>query len=424
MKVRVEELSPIERKLSIEVEPAVVSAELDKAYRALSRHVKIAGFRPGKVPRRILEQRFKDQVEDDVIHRVVERAYLDAIREHKVEAVGSPQVTNDRLRPDQPFTFEARVEVKPKISAKDYKGLALTRRDVQVDDAKVKEQLEQMQKSHSRLEPIFGRDVAQKGDFVRVDYLGTIDGKEFPGGKAEDVTVEVAEGEVVAANVAALEGAKIGESREVDYTFPADYRAEELRGKTARFRFTVKELKQKVTPPLDDELAKELGAPTVAELEAKVRQSLERAVKQKVDGDIREELVHKLVEKNPIEVPRAMVDRAIELMTNGALNAMMRAGIDVRRFGMDMNRLREELRPKAELEVKGSLLFEAIAEQEGIQASDEDVEKKLEQLAEESGQPLSTVRKAFRSPDERQSLKNRLREEKTIEFLKAQATYG
>lgn len=424
MKVRVEELSPVERKLSIEVEPAVVSQELDRAYQALSRQVKIAGFRPGKVPRRILEQRFKEQVEDDVIQRVVERAYFDAIREHHVDAVAAPRVTPERLKPDQPFNFEARVEVKPKIEAKDYRGLPLNKSAVAVEDEKVNEQLEQMRASLSRLEPVEGRDVGAKGDFATIDFTATIDGKEFPGSKAENITVEIAPGELVESNVAALEGVKVGEEKELDYTFPPEYRVEEVRGKPARFKLHLKALKTKVTPPLNDDFAKEVGAPSLEELKAKVRRDIERALARKASDDERQALVRELIARNPFEVPKAMIERALDGMLEGAFRAMARGGMDPRRLGLDLDRLRDEMRPRAETEVKGALLLEAIASAEGVQASEEAVEKKLEELSQESGTPLSTVRKHFKDPSERRGLEHRIREEKTIEFLKAQASYS
>ncbi len=425
MKVQVEEISPIERKLSIEVESAKVADELSRAYTALSRQVKVAGFRPGKVPRRILEQRFREQVEGDVIQRVVERAYLDAIREHKVEAVSNPMVTNQGLKADQPFKFEARVEVKPKLEPKDYAGLTLKKASVQVDDAKVAEQLASLQKNMTRLEPVKDRDVVKAGDFALIDFTATADGKDFPGSKNENVTVEVAPGELINSQIAALEGVKVGDTKELDYAFPADYRVEEVKGKTAQFKIHVKSLKETIVPELNDELAKEVqGGNTLDELKAKIRADLERAQKQKVDQEQREELIKQLVAKNAFEVPKAMVDRAIQMMLEGALRQMARSGVDVQQLGLDFDKLAEEMRPRALSEVQGTLLFEAIAEKEKIEASDADVEKKIEALAEELGQPAHKIQKHFKNADERRGLALRLREEKTVEFLKASATYS
>lgn len=424
MKVQVEELSPIEKKLSIEVDSQRVADELTRAYTSIGKQVKLPGFRQGKVPRRILEQRFKEQVEDDVIQRVVQSAYVQAITEHKVEPVSQPQVTNSGLKPGAPFSFEARVEVKPKVEAKDYKELPLKKQETAVADAQVNEQIEKMRESNSTLEPVEGRDVAQAGDFAQVDYEATIDGQPFVGSKAEGVTAEIAPGELVDSNIAALEGVKVGDTKEIDYAFPPDYRVEEIKGKTAHFKIQLKGIKAKKVPELNDELAKELGATSVEDLRTKIRTNLETTAKSKAAQEDRDALMKALIERNPFEVPKAMVERAIDSMLEGALRQMQRSGVDIRNLGLDFMRLRDEMRERAVSEVKGTLLFEAIALKEGIQATDADLEKKIEELATEAGQPVANVRKYFQSQDDRLGLSLRLREEKTIEFLKAQAKYS
>ena len=427
MKVQVEELSPIEKKLSIEVDNARVADELTRAYSALGRQVKVPGFRPGKIPRRILEQRYRASVEDDVIQRVVQQAYLDAIREHKVEPVSQPTVSNARaLKANEPFTFEARVEVKPQVQAKDYRELPLPKSDVVVDDAAVEQQLTNMRESLARLEPVEGgREVGAPGDFATIDYEAKLEGKEFPGSKAEGVTVEIAPGELVQSNIAALEGVKIGESKELDYTFPADYQVEEVRGKAAQFRIVLKELKRKVTPELDDAFARETGqAETLEALRAKLRSDLERAQKNQKQAEEREAILKALVERNGFEVPKAMVERALDSMLEGALRSMARSGFDPRRLNLDFMKVREEMRERAVQEVKGSLILESIAGQESIAASDEDIEKKIADLAQESGQPVASVKQYFKSPDERRGLGLQLREQKTLEFLRGTAKYA
>jgi trigger factor len=424
MKVHVEEVSPIERKLYIEVEQPRVAMELDRAYAELSRRVKIAGFRPGRVPRRILEQRFREQVEDDVIRRVVETAYSDAVKQQEVEPVSLPQVSNDPLRQDAPFTFQARVQVKPKVEVKDYLDLPLKKVAISVEEARVDQQLESLRQSMSRLEPVEARSEARAGDFAVVDYEATIGGKPFPGGRAENTTVEIAPGELVDSKIPALEGAQVGATVELDYPFPQAYPVAELQGKKAHFRVLVKGLKLKVVPDLNDELAQELqGGSTLQELRTKVRSDLETIASDKAASEEREQLAAALIERNPIEVPPAMVDRAAEAMVNGGIQAMARGGIDPRRLNIDFGKLLEEVRPRALKEVKTALLLEAIAVQEKLEVSDQELEKRIEELAKGAGQPAAKVRKHFREPQERKSLERRLREEKTVEFLKSRAKY-
>ena len=424
MKVRVEEVSPIERKLSIEVEQSRVTNELDRAYSQLGRQVKIAGFRPGKVPRRILEQRFREQVEDDVIRKMVERAYLEAVREHKVQVVSSPQVTNDGLRPNEPFTFEARVQVRPKVEAKDYLELPLKKADTSVSDTKVEEQLEKLRQSMSRLEPIEDRNEARAGDFALVDYQATVEGKEFPGSHAENATVEIAPGSLMESKLQDLKGARVGATVELDSAFPQDYPIEQVRGKRGHFRVHLKALKAKVIPELNDDLARELQAgKTLADLRAKVRADLEKVARAKADTEERDQIAKALTEGNPFDVPAAMVDRAAEMMLDGALRAMARGGVDPRRLNLDVGKLLEEMRPRALAEVKAALLFEAIANQEKIEVADAEVDKKIEEIGKDSGQPIAKVKRHFANPEERQNLAQKLREEKTVEFLKGRAKY-
>jgi trigger factor len=424
MKVQVEEVSPIERRLSIEVDAAFVAQELNNAYGRLSREVKIAGFRPGKVPRRILEQRFKQDVESDVIRRVEARAFLDAIKEHKVEAVADPHISSTTLNPNAPYAFTARVEVKPVLAAKDYKGLKLAKIDAAVDEAKVDEQIEKMRQNFTTLEKIEGRDVAKQGDMAVIDFTATSDGKEFAGNKGNDITVEVSPGELIDANLPQIEGMKVGDTKDIEYKFPDTYRVEEVKGKLAVFKVTLKELKEKKIPALDDAFADKVGAGTMAELKTKTRKDLEKAAESRVRNDEREALFKALTEKNPFELPTVMVERGVDLMLDGAFRAIARGGVDPRQLGLDFEKLRADFRPKAELEVRGQLLCEAIGKAEKIEVTDAELEKKLEEISSETGQPLSTVRKHYKDEEERKALVSRAREQKTIEFLKSQATYS
>ncbi len=244
------------------------------------------------------------------------------------------------------------------------------------------------------LEPLVGRDVAQKGDLCVIDYDASLDGKDFPGSKAQDITVEVAPGELVEANLPQLEGVKLKDKKDFDYTFPADYRVEDVKGKTAKFSVTLKELKSKKVPALDDAFAEATGAGVhtfegAAEIAFRKRPRARAESAQHRRPTERDAIINALIERNKFEVPRAMVDHAMNMMLENALQIMARSGMDPNTTNMDWNKLREDFRPRAESEVRGALMFEALAKQEKIEVSDEDVEKKLETIAEESGNPLS-----------------------------------
>jgi trigger factor len=419
----VEEVSAIERRIKVEVEPERVLQELDKTYKRLSRQVHVPGFRPGKVPRRILEARFKPQVEGDAIQNLVEQTYREAILAHpEVHPVGPPHVNNDELKLGEPFCFQAHVEVKPKLDPKDYQGLELKKPSVDIAEALIEAEVQRLREVMAQLVPVEGRTVAEKGDFAQVHYQGSIDGKPFAGAKADNVTVEVVPGDFGEGNVEALAGAAVGETREVPHTFPKDHRLAELAGKTASFKMTLDALKTKKLPEVNDEFAKEVGSVlTLADLKARIRKELTERETERADREFRNQLLTQLIAKNPFDVPRSLIDRTVERMIEGALERFTRQGLDPRKMQLDFDRLRESLRPSAESEVRGALLLEAIADKEKIEASPEDLENRVKMLAERLKAPEEKVRAQIFGRDDGEVLGHQVREEKTLAFLESKA---
>jgi trigger factor len=423
MKVQVEEVSPVEKRLSIEVEAAVIETELSRAYAALSHQVKVPGFRPGKVPRRILEQKYRGDVEADVLRRVQATAFLDAVRSEKVAAVGEPQMSDGKILRNQPLAFTARVEVKPVVAAKDYRGLTLKRFDTAVTDAQVDEQLTRLRESRTTLVPVPDRDVAQLGDVATIDCDATIDGLPFPGMTGRDISVDVSEGEVYEGHQPQLAGTKVGEQARFDYTFPQAYRVELIRGETAKCVATVKALKVRAVPALDDAFAQSTGADSVEALRGRIRADLERAAKSRASVEEREHLFQRLIERNSFDIPQALVDRGIDLMLDAAFNNMTRSGMDPRMLNLDWQKLRSELRPRAETEVRGQLLLEAVCLQEKIEVGEADVDAQLAEMAEAVKMPLAVLKKQYASENARDALRNRLMEDRAIALVKSQAQF-
>ena len=423
MKVQVEDVSPIEKRLSIEVEPAVVEKELSAAYVQLGHQVKLPGFRPGKIPRRILEQKYRTDIEADVVRRVQLNAFIEAVKENKVDAVSDPHLSGGKLVVNQPFAFTARVEVRPVVEAKDYKGVTLTKFETAVGDDKVKEQIDRMAQSRVTTEDVTDRTAVAKGDLAVIDFDATIEGQPFVGNTGRDVTVEVIEGQLIEGNLPQLEGGKVGEKKEFDYTFPADYRVEEVKGKTARFTASIKALKAKKVPPLDDAFAKTMGAESLEALNTKTRTDLERAAKATAWRDERENIYKALIEKNPFDLPKAMIERAVDSMLEGALRNLQRQGIDPRMLNLNWESLRDDMRPRAEVDVRGQLLTESIAKIEKMSASDEDVVAQMQEMADDAGMPLAAVQKQFRDAEALSVLKNRAVEQKVVALIKQHAKY-
>lgn len=425
MKIQVETVSPVERKVTIEVDPERVAQELARAYQGLSRRVKLRGFRPGKAPRKVLERQFKAEVEGEVAERLVASTFAEAVRVEDLPVVSAPSVSiAEGVAEGKPLRYSARVEVKPRLEPKDYRGLEVTRKPPEVTDDMVSSELTKLQESMAQLAPVEGRFEAQEGDWAVIDHEGTIDGQPFDGGKAEGVTVKVAPGPVAEGNVPALIGKKLGETVEFDEAFPADHRHEPLRGKTAHMKVSLKSLKARAVPALDDALAAQVGlegVETLDALRARIRSDLEKREKQRAEAELKDGLVKAALARNEFEVPPALVERAIDTMIEGAAERFAHQGIDLRKLELDMARMRADLREQALLQVRGALLLEAIADAEKIDVTEDDLQAEAARIAEELGMPLAKVQQQVRGKDAREALKNKLREEKALSLLSSAA---
>ncbi|MHB1844097.1 MAG: trigger factor [Deltaproteobacteria bacterium] len=420
MKVQLEEVSPIVRRLTVEIEPDQVDQALAEAYLGLSRSVRIKGFRPGKAPRRILEQSYKEQVEREVVGELVRRTYPKAAQEKSLSPVAEPVVENDELRPGAPFRYRARVEVKPKLDPQGYRGLPLKRRPSDVTEAQVDEELEKLRQSLATLVPIDGRQVGVTGDWALIDY-----DLDMPPGapgleRNRDTPVEIAPGTIIAGFVPELAGVEVGARIDIPFTFPSDYKIEALRGRSTHFHVTLKSLRCREVPSLDDEMVKDLdesGLATLADLRQRLRERLVREAEAEATRDRDDQILKALVEKNPFEAPPALLERLVETQLRRVAERIVQAGIDPSSVSIDQQKLREN----AELRIKGELLLEAIADKEGLGVADADVDAFVEKVAKDEEAPIQKVRAQFSRAPARQALVAKLREDKTLAFLASQA---
>ena len=426
MKIQVESVSPVERKVTIEVDPEQVARALDSAYSGLSRRVKLRGFRPGKAPRKVLERQFRSEIEGEVAEKLVAETFAEAVRVEALPVVATPSVSiAEGIAEGKPLRYTARVEVKPKLEPKDYRGLAVSRKPAEVTEDMVSAELTRLQKSFAKLVPVVGRFEAQEGDWAVVDHDGTIDGRPFEGSKAEGVTVKVADGPITEGNLKALAGRRIGEIVELDETFGDEQRDPALKGKVAHMKVSLKELRTQELPAIDDGLAKEVGLEsidTLAGLQDRIRADLGKREKRRAESELRDALVKAALAKNEFEVPPALVERAIDQMLEGTAERFARQGIDMRRLELDLSRLRADLREQALLQVRGALLLEAIAETEKVEATEEDLQAEVARIADELSLPLAKVQQQTRSGEAREALKNRIMEEKALAVLSSSAT--
>jgi trigger factor len=374
----------------------------------------------------VLERNFRDEVEREVVERLIEAGFGEAVAAHGVEAVAPPQadIAEPGLRPLSPFKFSVRVQVKPKLSPRDYKGLEVSRRPASVDEAMVEKELASLRDALSKLQAVEDRDEAREGDYAVIDHEGAADGVPFEGGKAEGITVRVAQGDFFAGFFPQLAGLRVGASTTIEQPVPADFRSEALRGKVARFTVTLRGLQTRHVPALDDAFAKGLGVPgieTLEQLKVDLRGKIEAREKQRERSELHDGLVRAALAKNDFEVPPALVERAIDSMLEGAAQRFARQGLDMRQMDLDLARLRADMREQALLQVRGALLLEAVADAEKIEPGEADLEAEIARIAAESGIPADKLRPQLRSAESRAALNSRVREDQVLAFLASHA---
>ncbi len=421
MNVQVEDISPIKKKISVEVSVDRVSDEITKAYKKIAKNAKVKGFRQGKVPMTVVEQYFAEQMEQEVIGKLINESYYKALVDNDVQAISEPKIeATDSLAKGKTFTFEAHVEVKPAIVAVNYSGLELKKEILKLDDQVVEDRINEMCSERDAQE-VAARDDAQNGDFVTIDFEGFLDGEAFAGGAAQEHALEIGSGSFIPGFEEQLVGMKRGEEKEINVTFPAEYGNKDLAGKEAVFQVKIKEIKVKVCAELDDDLAKELGADSVADLRLKVADGYKSQEEQRVEEDLKERLMTGLVDNNVFEVPETMIVRQLEFMQRNISNRLKKQGMTLEMMGMNDESFRGMYRETAIKQVQGSLILESIGQQENISVDDSEIDGRLEEIATMANAPMDEVKKYYAGEDARKNLLAQIEEEKVITFLLGQS---
>jgi trigger factor len=421
MNVKVEDLSSIRKKLIFEVAPETVDKEISRAFRKIGKTAKIKGFRAGKVPMSVLEKYYGAQMEQEVLGRLINDTYFRALQDHDIPAVGEPSIVDSSgVNKGEAFTYEAEVEIKPEVTAKDYTGLSLEKEKFVPDPLAVEGRLEEMRASRSQLE-VSEHKTARKGDSVVIDFEGFIGDEAFAGGKGEDYLLELGSGSFIPGFEDQVVGMQREEARDVAVTFPEDYGQAELAGKPAVFKVVLKEIKEKVVPELDDEFARGFGVDSLAELREQLQKSYETQETNRVENDLREKLVSTLIERNPFEVPEAMIAKQLDYMYENIRNRMQSQGMSLAMLGITPENFRENYREKAIEQISGTLILEAIGKQERISADESEIDAKLEEIAAMANAPLDMVKKYYAGAEARDGLLAQIAEEKVVRFLLEQA---
>jgi trigger factor len=422
MQVRIEDVSPVEKKMVVEIPWEVVSAKLGQAYRDLGKEVALKGFRKGKAPRSVLEQVYGPRVNAEVAVQLVRESFFQATAEHKLAAVAEPRVEEGgRIQKGQPFSFAAIVEVRGVVEPKDYTEMPIERRRIKVADEAVDAALEQLRKEHTELKPIEGREVTAPGDVVALQINGTI-GEHKVEQPRFAMDLDEGEREPVPGLRQALTGLPLDtKDKLIELDVAEDVEDENLRGRKAQLTVSVLEARSKDVPELDDEFAKDTGkADTLDGLKAKLRGELEDRERDQVNREAREGALRELIKRNQIPVAASLIDRAVELQYNRLRQMLgMQPDQDVAGLSAD---LREKMRPTGADEVRGQLLLEAIAEKENVAVTDAELDAHVENTARLRNVAPQRLRAEWDRDGRLDNVRFSLRQDKVLDFLVAKAT--
>lgn len=421
MKATAERIEKNTVLLEIEVETEKVNQAMDKAYRKVVKEVNIPGFRKGKAPRPMVERYVgAETLFGEAAEIIVPEAYMQALKETETEPINQPQIDIVQGEPGKALIFKATVEVKPEVTLGEYKGMEVKRPSTEVTDEAVAKELEKLQARHAKLITVEGE--VQNGDSAIIDFAGYVDGEAFEGGTAENYSLNIGSNTFIPGFEEQLVGVKVGESKDVDVTFPEDYHAENLAGKPATFKVTIKELKRKELAVLDDEFAKDVSEfDTLEELKSDIRNKLNEAAKAQVKSAVENGAVEAAVANASVEVPEVMVEHKVEEMLNSVSQRLMQQGINLDQYfqytNSSIDEMRERMKPDAEATVKSELVLDAIAKAENIEVSEEEINEEIQKIASYVKQDEKIVRKTLELQGEMGNIIQDIARRKTVAIL-------
>ncbi len=421
MSLQVEKLEKNMAKLTVEVAAEEVEAALQNAYLKNRKQISVPGFRKGKVPRQMIEKMYGPEVfYDDAANALIQKAYPQAADECELEIVSRPAVDIVQLEKGKPFIFTAEVAVKPEVTLGQYKGIEVEKADTTATDEEVAAELDKEREANSRTITVEDRAV-QDGDMTVIDFEGFVDGEAFEGGKGTDYPLTIGSGAFIPGFEEKLVGAEIGKEVEVDVTFPEEYHAKELAGKPAVFKCTVKEIKVKELPELDDDFAQDVSDfDTLEEYKADVRKKVEE--KKAADAKAKKEdaVIEKIIEGAAMEIPDAMVETQAERMVDEFAQRLQMQGLTMEQYlqftGGNVQALVEQSKPQALKRIQSRLVLEAVVAAENLTASDEELDAELGRMAEQYKMEVEKLKEMFTEEDLK-SVREDLAIQKAVELV-------
>lgn len=425
MSVQVEKLEKSMAKLTITVEAAKFDAAVDSAYQKNKGKIALPGFRKGKAPRAMIEKMYGTGVFfKDAANELIPEAYETAAKESELEIVAQPEIEVTQMDKGTDFIFTATVAIKPEVTLGDYKGIEVEKKEAEVSEEEITAEIDKAREANSRLITIEDR-ATEDGDTVIIDFDGYVDGKQFEGGYAEDYTLVLGSHSFIDNFEDQLVGKNLGEDVEVNVTFPEEYHVDELKGKPALFKVKIKEIQKKELPELDDDFAQDVSDfDTLDEYKADVEKKILENKENQIKREQEDQIIEKIIENAQMEIPQQMIAAQTRQMTQEFAQRLQSQGLSLEQYmqftGLTPQKMMEDLEPQALKRIQSRLVLEAVVAAENIEASDEEIDKELENMASMYQMEIDKLKELI-GDDEKKQIGMDLAVQKAVEFVVKEA---
>lgn len=425
MSVQVEKLEKSMAKLTITVEAAKFDAAVDSAYQKNKGKIALPGFRKGKAPRAMIEKMYGTGVfYEDAANELIPEAYETAAKESELEIVAQPEIEVTQMEKGTDFIFTATVAIKPEVTLGDYKGIEVEKKEAEVSEEEITAEIDKAREANSRLITIEDR-ATEDGDTVIIDFDGYVDGKQFEGGYAEDYTLVLGSHSFIDNFEDQLVGKNLGEDVEVNVTFPEEYHVDELKGKPALFKVKIKEIQKKELPELDDDFAQDVSDfDTLDEYKADVEKKILENKENQIKREQEDQIIEKIIENAQMEIPQQMITAQTRQMTQEFAQRLQSQGLSLEQYmqftGLTPQKMMEDLEPQALKRIQSRLVLEAVVVAENIEASDEEIDKELENMASMYQMEIDKLKELI-GDDEKKQIVMDLAVQKAVEFVVKEA---
>ncbi|HDH88236.1 MAG TPA: trigger factor [Desulfobacteraceae bacterium] len=419
METSIEEISQVKRQINVEIETEEVAKKLDQAYNKLSKRAKVKGFRPGKAPRRILEQYYGKEIMTDVKNDLIKESFSKVIEETKLFPLGNPSIEAEAIQPGKNFNYTILMEIRPDFELKEYMGIPVEKEILNISEDNVDKKLKELREAHAQLVSINEERGIKEGDYVIINYDCTWKDEHVKGIEGKDFMIHIGDKNFYPEIESGIRGLKKAEKKDIMIDFSEDFSDRRLANKSVTFHISVEDIKKKDLPDLNDDFARSLGKEfkSLADLRERVKKEITLQEEKRIDSELKKRLLKKITAKVDFELPQTMVENEIEHSMATIKQNFLRAGTKLESANISEDTMRQDLKLAAEEKVKEGLILSKIADLEGIKLEDSDIRDGFQELAAQTGQNLAILQQYYEKNNLMDSFRNQILMEKILNHL-------